>query len=117
MYGITTWHIRILCENPWEGGAGYTPEQVGNMTLDEVLMRLADKKVLKAKMNRSSRKGDSVTLKEVSSLASSDGTIKGRSKDGTPIKGRIRGKSVARELMEKQKALAEANKKDKRRNK
>jgi len=34
-------------------------------------------------------------------LADKDGLIKGVAKDGTSIMGRIRGKSRARELMEK----------------
>jgi hypothetical protein len=32
----------------------------------------------------------------------SDGTVKGRAADGTAIRGRIRGKSVARQLMEEE---------------
>jgi hypothetical protein len=32
----------------------------------------------------------------------SDGSIKGIAADGTPIKGRIAGKSLARQLMEKE---------------
>ncbi len=45
--GITAYHLRLLCESPWEGGGGYTPEQVGRMTPDQVWFRLCKIDVLK----------------------------------------------------------------------
>ncbi len=89
--GIGPWHVRVLCDNPWEGGRGYTPKEVGDMTLDQVLMLFADRKIL---LNRKRRK-DPLTVKP-----DKDGMIPGRDRDGKPIRGRVGGKSVARRLME-----------------
>lgn len=44
---LTAYHLRMLCESPWEGGGGYTPEQVGRMTLDQVWFRLCNLKIFK----------------------------------------------------------------------
>jgi ribosomal protein S6E (S10) len=80
-----------------EGGHGYTPSQVGEMTLDQILMLMTDRKFL---LNRK----NTVDPMQATSMADEDGVIKGRAADGTPIKGRIAGKSKARMLMEKQAA-------------
>lgn len=45
--GINAYHLRRLCESPWEGGGGYTPEQVGRMTPDQVWFRLCNLDILK----------------------------------------------------------------------
>ncbi len=89
--GIGPWHVRVLCDNPWEGGRGYTPREIGDMTLDQVLMLLTDRKLL---LNRKRRK-DPLAVKP-----DKDGMIPGRAADGTPIRGRVTGKSKARRLME-----------------
>ena len=47
MCGIGVYEIRILCESQWEGGGGYTPQQVGDMTPDQVYLRLIDKRRLR----------------------------------------------------------------------
>lgn len=96
--GLGTCHLRMLCENPWEGGGGYTPEQVGRMTLDQVWFRLCDRGMLKGGIGDRTEKTSSL---EAASLVDEDGMIKGRAADGTPIRGKIRGRSKARELMEK----------------
>ena len=57
-------------------------------------MLLADKKSL---MNRT----DTLQPMQAASLADKDGVIKGRAADGTPITGRIAGKSKARQMIEK----------------
>ena len=44
----------------------------------------------------------------VANLATSDGAIRGRDRDGNPIIGRIAGKSKARQLMEDQQARESA---------
>lgn len=49
LYGLTTYGIRVLTESPMNGGGGYTPAEVGAMTLDQVFMRLMDIEVLKGK--------------------------------------------------------------------
>ena len=43
---VTPYLIRILCENTFEGGRGYTPNEVGDMTLDQFILCLIDKKNL-----------------------------------------------------------------------
>ena len=117
--GVTAHYLRILCENPWNGGGGYTPEQVGRMSLDQIWFRLCDIEVLKRKV------GGRVERMESSEVASmvkvdEDGMVRGMTADGTSIRGRIRGKSKARELMEKEAARKEKEelwkvKRDKRR--
>lgn len=96
MTGITPWHIRVLCDNPLAGGYGIPLSEIGNMTLDQMYMLMADRKTLRRK--------DGVRSRHVTPLVAAgmtkDGVMKGRAKDGTPIQGRIRGKSVARQLME-----------------
>ena len=109
LFGITTWHVRILCDNPWEGGAGYTPEQVYRMTIDQILMRLTDKKLLEGKGKR----GQAMLPMAAAALANKEGFIKGRAADGTPIKGRIAGKSLAKQLAEKAVARRAAEQKKK----
>jgi hypothetical protein len=44
-------------------------------------------------------------------LADKDGFVKGRAADGTPIKGRIAGKSLAKQLAEKAEAQRAVDKK------
>ena len=87
-------------ENPWEGGGGYTLEQVGRMTLDQIWSRLCKMDVLKRDVGGRTEKVSS--LEAISSIKpDSHGFIRGRTADGTEIRGRIRGKSKARELMDK----------------
>jgi hypothetical protein len=64
------------------------------MTLDQVFMLLADRKQL---MSRRKTLGSL----DVVPMADKDGFIKGRAKDGSPMLGRIAGKSLARQLMER----------------
>lgn len=99
--GITAYDLRLLCESGWNGGAGYTPNQIGQMTLDQIWFRLCNKELLKREVGKREEKME--TLVAAGSLkADEDGLIKGRAEDGTPIKGRIKGKSVARQLMEEE---------------
>lgn len=95
--GIGPWHVRALCENSWEGGREFTPGMVGDMTLDTVYMLLADKNNL-----RKSGKRRTATVQTV--MADAEGFVHGVARDGTKIKGKVRGKSVARDLMEKAEA-------------
>lgn len=97
MRGFAPWHVRILCNNPFEGGLGYTPQQVGDLTLDEAFMLMTDKAVLR----RSGKlRAAPVAAMAAAALADKDGLIAGRDRDGNPIKGRVAGKSRARQLME-----------------
>lgn len=84
-----------------EGGHGYTPQQVGDMTLDEIFMALADRKML-------TKRRKIFDPLQAAQLADKDGLLKGRAADGTPIVGRVAGKSKARQLMDA-KAAREAS--------
>jgi len=86
--------LRILCENPWEGGGGYSPREVAEWTLDQCWFRMCDRNILKLA-------GRTMAVDPKAVKASDSGEIAGRAADGTPIKGRIAGKSVARQLMER----------------
>jgi hypothetical protein len=78
-----------------DGGRGFTPQEVGEMTLDQVMMLLTDKNLLKGDRSRVT------TTSAAKLLASNDaGVIHGKDSKGKPITGVIRGKSVARQLME-----------------
>ncbi len=106
---ITAHHLRMLCESGWEGGAGYTPQEVGQMTLDQIWFRLCDANILKRKPGGRTEKHGA--LQAAGMLKQDkDGMVKGRAADGTKIRGRIRGKSLARELMEKEAARLEKEK-------
>ena len=86
----------MLCENPWEGGGGYTPQQVADMTPDQIYFRLCDKNLLTDVREKkySSETGSIVEIQD------DDGLIKGRLKDGTVVRmpTSIDGKSVAQRL-------------------
>lgn len=107
----------MLCEGGFEGIYGYTPHQVGDMTLDMIYMLLTSKKLLRS--DPGSKRTVKMSNAQVAEL-SKDGTIKGRDKEGNPIKGRIQGKSWASQLMEqeqsrKEEQLRKAKKRRKRR--
>lgn len=103
--------LRYLTDDPWNGGCGISLEQVGEMTLDQIYFRVCDKKLFGKEGERS----QSVNPHELA--AESDGTIRGRAADGTPIKGKIRGKSLARQLMEEQQKIEEQKKRQEERKK
>ena len=52
MWGIGPWHIQALCIG--EMGMGYSPQQIGAMTLDMFWMLYADKKILRKSRKRRS---------------------------------------------------------------
>ena len=111
--GIGVYEIRLLCDDPWVGGRGISLLEVIEMSLDQVFMLLTDRKYLKSNDKRSKK----LLPLAAASLADKNGYIKGRSSDGSPIKGRITGKSLARQLMEKQEAKKKEEKQSKRRRK
>jgi len=100
--GIGPREIRLLCDDPWSGGHGSDLHSVTQMTLDQIFMLLTDRKNLRHAGKRSNK----VTPLELASMVSSDkdGFIKGRAADGTPIKAKIMGKSLARRMMEEKAA-------------
>lgn len=77
---------------------GYSPQQVGAMTLDMIFMLLADIDNLRSRGVR--RRQKVVSGAEASRFVGTDGYVKGRDKDGKPIKGKITGKSRASQLIE-----------------
>jgi len=110
--GLVPVHLSWLCENQWLGGRSYTPKEVGEMTVDQVMFALADRKHL--------RKHDGRTVamepSQVTSLSTTkDGLVKGRDKEGNVIYRPFRGKSRARELMEQEKAKRDDRKNRRRR--
>lgn len=107
--GLGPKHIRLLCDNPWEGGRGYRPNDVGDMTLDQIFFLLCDRDNL-----RGSKKS---RVKSVNFGAApkpgKDGLIAGRDAQGKPIRLAVKGESLAarltREAQEKRIAAAEAD--------
>jgi hypothetical protein len=90
---LTPWHIRVLCDDPWNGGKGFQLSDVCNMTLDQVAMLLVDRKALQ------DRKRQMMPL-AVESLVDKDGNVRGVSEDGKVMHVPIGTKSLARQLME-----------------
>ena len=108
-YGINAWHIRLLCENPWEGGGGYTPQQVADMTPDQIYFRLC-----KLEMFEDNRtKKVSVDTGQAATVMDDDGMIKGKLADGTVVKRpmRVDGKSLAQRMAEEAAKKVEEEKK------
>lgn len=97
LFGVSPHIIRMLCENAWNGGYGYTPRQVGEMTVDQIFMLLADKKCLRKK---GSVRTSNIPSMQAASFSDTDGLIKGRAADGTKIKGVVHGQSLASKLAE-----------------
>ena len=92
--GIGPKHIRLLCDSPWEGGRGYLPKDVGNMTLDQVFFLLCDRDNLRGSgLRRSKSVGVGAAPK-----AGTDGRIAGRDSKGNPIRLPVKGESLAARL-------------------
>lgn len=104
MCGLGPYHIRILCNNTFDGGMGYTPEQVGDMTLDQVFMLLCDKKILRANTrHRIATVGSEMVPRR------KDGKIRAVDRNGKPLNGIIAGQSRAQQLWEQQKKAEAEN--------
>ena len=93
----------MLCENSWKGGLGYTPQEVGQMTLDQVWFCLCDVNNLKKDIGKRTQKSSALNSFDLV-RPNKDGLIAGRDKDGKPMMGRIKGMSKARALMNKKQA-------------
>lgn len=104
MCGLAPKHVRFLCECAFNGGFGFRPDDVGNMTLDEAFMLLCDKNVLRVGKHRILK----MDAPSVSSVFSSDGTLKGRTKDGTQFTAKAGGKSLTQIIMEREAAAKKA---------
>ena len=79
-------------------------QEVGDMTLDSIMCLLADRKLLEARSGRSGGVSAEPVAAAASLKADDDGMLQGIAADGTPIKARIVGKSLARKLMEEEEA-------------
>lgn len=108
MCGIGPKHIRLLCDSPWDGGRGYLPKDVGDMTLDQVFFLLCDRENLRGSgLRRSKTVGVGAAPK-----TGPDGLIAGRDSKGNSIRLPVKGESLAarltREAREKKLAAAAA---------
>lgn len=105
---VTPYLIRVLCENTFEGGRGYTPNEVGDMTLDQFLLCLLDKKYLsKGNIQKMSVSGAHSIAKE--------GKVKVRTAQGDVIEVSLsKGKSVVARLAEASQSKDKKKKKRKR---
>lgn len=114
---MTAGHLRILCESEWNGGGGKSIEEVGNMSLDQIWFHLCDKDLLRGKPGGRTKTIAPAAVTGI--VQEKDGMIRGRAADGTPIMGRVQGKSKARMLMEaaEAKKLKEFEKKGRKRGK
>ena len=108
MFGLRPYDLRVLTDDPWIGGLGHPIESVANMTIDQVLFLLTDKKYLKGQGGRTR------TVKTVP--VGKDGMASGKAADGTPIRAKVGGQSKVQMLWEqKQKRETQKNQPKKRR--
>lgn len=96
------------------GGGGYLPQELGEMTLDQLYFRLCDLKVLKRKEGNQTEKIESLGAVKVLK-PDKEGRYKGRTAKGELIKAKITGKSKARRIMEEVEAKKKREKRRKRR--
>jgi hypothetical protein len=92
-----------------EGGFGYTPTQVGNMTLDQIFFLLCDKKVLRGSERKRTASFDSSSVSGTLPV-SADGMVAGRDRHGNPMRAKIGGMSKAARL-----AMEQAQQKERER--
>jgi len=87
MFGINAYVIRMLCEDPFNsGGAGYTPQQVGDMTPDQVWFRACDKDIFKDGTGKGPGNTRTVNSLEAARFVDKDGMIKVRMANGELMK-------------------------------
>ncbi len=88
--GITPYHIRMLVNDPFSGGGGYTLEEVANMTPYQIMFRMTDPKLLK---RQDGRRVVKMSAAEAMALVDKNNMIKVRMADGTLQKRPIGGTS------------------------
>ena len=91
--GLQPFHVRLLVDDPWNGGHGKSLEEIGRMSIDQALFLLADRKTMKG------RKG-TMTTKDAFALVDKDGYAKGRDAEGKPMRAKLGGRSLASRLIE-----------------
>lgn len=99
MGGVTAWMLRALCEPAFEGGRGYTLDEVGQMSLDQICALLCSTDTIKRAAGRMSALEAAAAVRP-----GPDGLRAGRDAEGKPIRAKIVGKSKARQLMEAEEA-------------
>lgn len=97
MFGLNCRMLRALCDNPWEGGGGYTPQEVALMTPDQAYFRLCDRKKIKGVKSKVSVEDAKMKINP------SSGLVRGRLADGTIVERPLTkdGKSMAQLMKEK----------------
>jgi hypothetical protein len=98
--GLTPYHIRLLIDDPWEGGHGLSMDEVKRLTLDQIFLILCSRKELQFRKKHCS--SDMVVAK-----ADAGGLIQGRTIDGKPMLATIEPKSVVQKLREAKEARKE----------
>lgn len=93
LFGITVKHLRLLCENSWNGGFNYTPEQVGMLTVDQVVRLLSPLSDFGLQGKRKK-----VNHEQAVALSDKDGFIKAKDAEGNGFRGRWFGKSLAQRI-------------------
>lgn len=88
--GINEVHIKILCENEFNGGFGYSLNEVAEMTLDQVIFLFV----------QGTSKKKSMSVESAASMADKDGLIKGVDSKGKDIKLPWLGKSLAKRIQD-----------------
>jgi len=111
---LSAYQLRILTENPFVGGAGYSYKEVGQMTLDQVHHRLCEIEILEKPVGERTKQFEGKSALGVLK-PDENGYVKGRDAQGNPIKGRMGGKSLARQLMEQKQARKEEEVRKKKR--
>lgn len=99
MCGIGPAHIRHLCETEtaWGPVRCYTPQMVGDMTLDEIFVLLCDRKLLRSS---SRQRRILVTADDAVGLINpKTGKIRGRTRDGQVFEATVGGESLAGRLI------------------
>lgn len=104
MCGVSQKTIKLLCTNPFDGGPGLTPKEVGELTLDEICLLLADKNSLSSGPQRIAVMGET---DDVSPLIQSDGSVKVRTADDRIVMVKPTGKSAVQMAMEAEAAKAQ----------
>ncbi len=100
-------------DDPWNGGHGQSLKDVRHFTLDQVHMMLVERKHLKEHDDGVRTK--SVASSDVAAKVDADGMVAARAEDGTQLRLKTEGKSLARRLMEEEQRKKECKGHRKRR--
>lgn len=104
--------VRLLADNPLNGGLGFSIAYVRELTPRQIYFLLEDRKSIEASYGVQKLNAD-----QVLEFTNRDGTIKGRSGTGAPMRAVLRGKSKASILREAAEAAAAAERAQKTENK